>query len=255
MQSRLVSSVVDAARENPIGAALVGMGLVWFFTGDRALRLGAQAPAVASRVASAGGLAIADVARSTGEAIGSASQSVARASSSAAQQAASAAHQAADVVATAATRTGDVVRSGADGAGDATRSMGETLRSTSSRSTQAVAEVAKSVRSQFGQMLHEQPLLLAAGAFAVGAAMAASLPLTETEERVLGDAADSAMQFATGGQSDSVGDRLQNAVAAAKEEARRQGFTPDGLKREAAELRERVTSTISGVTGASSPPV
>ncbi len=234
------SSVIDTARENPLAAALVGMGLAWLFAGDRSLRLGTQAPAAAGRALSAGSV-MADMPRSAGEAIGSASEY-------ATNVGASAARQAADIAASAASRASEAVGSGMNQAGDLAGSMGGTLRTTSSR---AVADLTSSARSQFGQMLDGQPLLLAAGAFAVGAAMAASLPLTKTEERVLEDAAENAMQS---GHADSIGAQLQNAAAAAKEEARRQRLTPAALKTEVEELRDRMSGAIGGVPGANSPP-
>ena len=220
----LMNSVVDTARENPLGAALVGMGIFWFFAGQPR---------------------IADMARATGETFGNAGRYGADIGASAADAVSSAARQASGAVGSAARQ-----------AGDFTGSMGETLRSTTARQSHAVREVASSAGSQLGDILNEQPWLLAAGAFALGAAMAASLPLTDVEERVIGDAAqslkDSAQHMVGEG---GVSDRLQAAASAARDEARKQGLTPEALKSEAAELRDKVTSTIGGVTGTNSPRI
>jgi hypothetical protein len=264
-----MSTVTETARANPIGAALVGMGIAWLFAGGHSMS-GGRGPSFAGRALSAGGSVAADLARSTGDAIGSASGYISSAGGSAAADlarsagdaigsasgyissaGASAARQTADVVGSAASRASAAVSSGADQAGELAGSIGETLGdklgAASSRVVAGSADFSNSARSQLGQLLHEQPLLLAAGAFAVGAAMGASLPLTETEERVIGDAAESVMQSR---EADSIGSRLQNASSAAKEEARRQGLTAEALKTDAGKLRDRV---IGGVTGANSP--
>ena len=212
-----MDSVADTARENPLGAALVGMGIFWFFAGQPR---------------------IADMARATGETFGSAGRYGADMGASAADAVSSAARQASGAVGSAARQ-----------AGDFTGSVGETLRSTTARQSHAVREIASSARTQLGDILHEQPLLLAAGAFALGAAMAASLPLTDVEERVIGDAAESLKDSAQHVGEGGVSARLQAAASAARDEARRQGLTPEALRSGAAGLRDKVTSTIGGVTG------
>jgi hypothetical protein len=237
---RFIASLNEAARENPIGAALVGVGIAWLFAGGRRSLIGIDGAAAAGRALSAGGYAAADMARSTGDAIGSATGSVANAGADAARQAAGA-------VGSAANRASEALGSGAAQAGDLAGAIGEQWDATRAQA----ADVARSARSQLGQLLDEQPLLLAAGAFAVGAAMAASLPLTETEERVIGDAAEAALQS---GEAGSIGSRLRGVADAAKDEARQQGLTPEALKTGAGELRDRVTGAIGGVTGAQSPP-
>jgi hypothetical protein len=218
----LLDSVADTARKNPLGAALVGMGIFWFLAGKPR---------------------IADMARATGDTFGSAGRTGADMGASAA-----------DAVQSAARHASESIGSAARQAGDFAGSVGETLRSTTARQSYAVRDVASSARSQLGEFLNEQPLLLAAGAFAIGAAMAASLPLTDVEERVIGNAAESLKDSAQHVGEGGVSARLQEAASAAREEARRQGLTPEGLKTEAAALRDKVTSTIGGVTGTSAPP-
>ena len=218
----LMDSVADTARKNPLGAALVGMGIFWFFAGQPRIR---------------------DMARATGDTSGGAGRYGADMGASAA-----------DAVGAAARQASEAVGSAARQAGDFTGSLGETLRSTTARQSRAVRDVASSAGSQLGNILNEQPWLLAAGAFAIGAAIAASVPLTDVEERVIGDAAenlkDSAQNIGEGG----AGARLQAAASAARDEARKQGLTPEGLKSGAAELRDKVTGAIGGVTGTNSPP-
>jgi hypothetical protein len=227
--NNVMASVIDAARRHPIGAALVGLGIVGLFPTRRL----AAAPTIASRILSAGSSVMADMARSRGGAVDNASGYVSNIGESA--------RQAANVVASAASRAGEAVGSSVDQAGNVANSFGEAMRTTSSTASTALSQVASSTRSQFGQILHDQPLLLAAGAFAVGAAIGASLPRTETEDRLLGDASENLMESS----GDSIGARVQNATRAAKEEARRQGLTSDALKAEAAKLRDKATGAVS----------
>jgi hypothetical protein len=211
----LIDSIADTARKNPLGAALVGMGIFWF---------------------------IRDMARATGETLGGAGRYGADIGASAADAVSSAARQASDAL-------GSATRQAGDFAGRA----GETLQTTTARQSHAIRDVASSAGSKLGDILQQQPWLLPAGAFAIGAAMAASLPLTDIEERVIGDAAESLKDSAQHAGEGGAGARLQAAASAARDEARKQGLTPEGLRSEAAELRDKVTSTIGGITGASTP--
>jgi ElaB/YqjD/DUF883 family membrane-anchored ribosome-binding protein len=79
--------------------------------------------------------------------------------------------------------------------------------------------------------LNEQPLVLGAIGLAVGAALGAALPPTETEDRLMGETRDAALRRA----KEVGGEQVQKArvaaeavVDAAREEAGEQGLTPGG---------------------------
>lgn len=74
---------------------------------------------------------------------------------------------------------------------DHLRDAAHRTRSSLSRGSRRSAE---SVRDGFEYLLHEQPILLGALAVATGAAIGALLPATETEDRLIGEASDDAVE-------------------------------------------------------------
>ncbi|HET7570654.1 MAG TPA: DUF3618 domain-containing protein [Gammaproteobacteria bacterium] len=78
------------------------------------------------------------------------------------------------------------------------------------------------------RMLHEQPLVVGALGIALGAALAASLPSTETEDRMLGEARDKVVEKATEvgqEQAEKLKSTAHAASEAARQEADREGLT------------------------------
>ena len=87
-------------------------------------------------------------------------------------------------------------------------------------------------RARHGMLrtLDEQPLVLGAIGLAIGAALGAALPPSETEDRLMGEARDDALRRATKAgraQAEKVRDAAGAVVAAAREEAGKQGLTPE----------------------------
>ena len=83
--------------------------------------------------------------------------------------------------------------------------------------------------------LDEQPLVLGAIGLAIGAALGAALPPSETEDRMMGQARDDALRRATevGREQAEKARAAAGAVAtAAREEAGRQGLTPESTSKE-----------------------
>jgi hypothetical protein len=78
--------------------------------------------------------------------------------------------------------------------------------------------------------LDEQPLVLGAIGLAIGAAVGAALPPTEAEDRLMGDVRDEALRRATKAgraQADKARAAAGAVVGAAREEAGKQGLTPE----------------------------
>jgi hypothetical protein len=90
----------------------------------------------------------------------------------------------------------DSVRSSAGQAADSVRHAADSLRSSASEVAASTHEQVERARQSFNDMLEQQPLLLGALGLAAGAVLGALLPISETEDRVLGDARRRALQSA-----------------------------------------------------------
>src|SRR5690606_6923458 len=82
-----------------------------------------------------------------------------------------------------------------DGAARARHAIGDTVSHTGERvryASERMRARGGRMREGFGRMLEEQPLLVGAIGIAIGAALGAILPRTESEDRLLGETRDSA---------------------------------------------------------------
>lgn len=198
----------DAMRRNPVSTALIGMGVLWLFTGgktgERVSRLAHSAgldrvPDVASDLVDAGRARMHDVQ--------------------------------------------DRISDGLTEAGAKASSMVNAVRETGSAAFDRVSDVGRDIpergselfgaaRSQLTELFEEQPLLLGALGLAIGAGIAASLPATTVEAELFGETSDEfkaqAREFVDRA-NERVGAAARDAVSAATEEARRQGLTPEGV--------------------------
>ena len=191
--SDFVKDLGDAARRNPISAALIGMGIVWLFAGKAAVR--------PSEVLEGTGLdRLPDAARNA---------------MSATQ----------DRVASAA----DTLRTtSGDGIETATR-----MASEYSKALPDSADVLATVRGNLTDLFKAQPLALGAIGLAIGAGIAAALPNTDIEKSYLGETSETLKSKAAeiaGQQIDKAATVAAAVVETAADEARRQGLTIDGAK-------------------------
>jgi Protein of unknown function (DUF3618) len=111
------------------------------------------------------------------------------------------------------------------------RQTGEQLRHGAHGAGARAGHYGRRVRRGFFDTLHEQPLVLGALGLAVGAAIGAALPATETEDAWMGDKRDRLKDRATEAgaeQLDKAGAAAVAAYDAARDEAERQGLTPEG---------------------------
>lgn len=110
---------------------------------------------------------------------------------------------------------------------DYSASVGETVTGTIERSRQAVRSAAKAKDSALS-FIGEQPMLCAALALSVGAALAAILPRTETEDQLMGEASDAvkgAAQEVASEQFQSVKEAGRKVVQQALDAAQREGLS------------------------------
>ncbi|MBR1224250.1 MULTISPECIES: hypothetical protein [unclassified Bradyrhizobium] len=205
--SDFIKDLGNAARRNPVSAALIGMGLVWLFAGK------------------AGG-APGDILQKTGL---DRLPDAARNAMSATQ----------DRVASAA----EAVReTGSDGIETATRMASEYAKALPDS-----ADVLGTVRGNLADLFKAQPLALGAIGLAIGAGIAAALPNTDIEKSYLGETSETLKSKAAeiaGQQIEKAATVAATVVETAADEARRQGLTIDNAKAAMDDLSGKVSRVV-----------
>jgi hypothetical protein len=206
--SDFIKDLGDAARRNPISAALIGMGLVWLFAG------GKSAVARSDFLQRTGLDRLPDAAKNTMNA-------------------------AQDRLASAA----DAVReTGSDGIETATRMASEYAKSLPDS-----ADVFGNVRGNLADMFKAQPLALGAIGLAIGAGIAAALPATDIENSYLGETSETLKSKAAeiaGDQIEKAASLAIDVVETVAEEARKEGLTMDGAKAAMSDLSGKVGRVV-----------
>ena len=257
--SSFVRDLGDAARENPISAALIGMGILWMFGGsaasvarrarvDRMLdRAGEASEATGSMIRTTGAR--------LGENVSSATRKVQSSASAAIEEA---------------TRFGREQIEGANRFGreqmEEARRFGAEQTDTLGRYAKSLPEYARSIpdyaraipesggemmhtlRSNLAELFKAQPLALGAIGLAIGAGIAAALPPTKAESEYLGETSEAVQEKAKrfAGEAKEVAEDAFNAAA---EEARRQRLTLEGAKSAADEVSQRASRVAGAATG------
>jgi hypothetical protein len=223
--SDFVRDLGEAARNNPLSAALIGMGVLWLFTGRRGLD---QLPGVARNVW----------------------QGTASGFRSGAENAQEGARTAANTISD---------RGGA--AADSFAENGAELVSSVKDYASGLPDMAGSmyddVRSNVGELFRAQPLALGVVGIAIGAAIASSLPATDLETSYLGESNDFVKEKAgaiIGEQAERATDIGRKVVDAVADEARQQGLTADGLKAAATQMSDKVRRVAGAAARQSKPP-
>jgi len=209
-----------AARNNPVSAALIGMGVLWMIGGGSrsAGKLGSlfgQLPDAARDTLDAASGGLRSVAARTASGVSTAGDALTSATSSAYSQAAQAGARM------------------ADGASDRLRALPD-----------IGTEMFDTARSNLNDLFKAQPLALGVIGLGIGASIAAALPTTSIEEEYLGETSSRFMSQS----ADFVGEKLDetietahHVVDAVTSEASKQGITVDGLKSAVGQVSEKVT--------------
>lgn len=104
-------------------------------------------------------------------------------------------------------------------------------------------ETIADLRSSLTEIFQRQPLALGAIGLAIGAGIAAALPLTEAETELMGETSaemkEKAQEFAAE-QADRAKEVAERVVDAAAEEARNQGFSQEGIKSTAKDVSAKL---------------
>jgi hypothetical protein len=225
--SDFVRDLGDAARKNPISAALIGMGAVWLFTGGRtAERVGDLVRGVGfDRIPDAAGNAL-DAARST---LRSGTESVGKGVSSATETLRDAGAAGMDRVARAGSEVAGAAYGYAQNIPDASGALFNTAR------------------GNLSELFRAQPLALGAVGLAIGAGIAAALPATDLEAEYFGEASDNFKEQAVDYASEQVtraATVAEDVVNAVSDEARKQGLTVDAAKSAIADIPEKLGRVV-----------
>ncbi len=223
----------EAARNNPISAALIGMGVAWLFASrtERGAELIRR-----SKIDR-----LPDAARDAWEGTSSNVRSGGRAARDSLSD------------------TADTLRRGSDRVVGRITEAGQRLVRDAAGYAEDLPDRAANVfgdaRESLTDMFKSQPLAIGAVGLAVGAAIAASLPTTEVEADYLGESSE----FVKHKASELAGEQVERATEigrkvadAAADEAQKQGLTTEGLKSAARDLSDKLTRVAEAAAGPSS---
>jgi hypothetical protein len=227
-----VNGLQDAVRQNPVSAALIGMGVLWMFTGGSKI----AAAALLSPAVRATGTGIASGLQGTADAAGAAGEGLRNAT-------ARAADTVRETVADVAAKVGNTASQAYDTASGAVTDSASGLKDNFRDGTGAATGMIGTLQGNLKNTFERQPLLLGAIGLALGAGMAAAVPPTQLETEYAGDAAGKvtaqAKEFASA-QVDRVSAAAERTLDAVKDEAAAQGLTPQAAKDAAVAVGEKL---------------
>jgi lambda repressor-like predicted transcriptional regulator len=204
-----LSDLGSAVRANPLPSALIGMGLLWLFTGGKSsvkAGLGGALDGVA-HLGSRG----AEMTRGLGRSVG------------------------------------DTVASARDGSAAAAQKAADVAFSLNDSAPAIGRQFFATARTNLADLMQRQPLLLGAIGLAVGAGVAASVGPTAAETDLLGDASTNFQEgvrnlaAAATHRAAVVADGVTTTVA---QEARVQGLSSSALKQTASEAGSKVERVL-----------
>jgi hypothetical protein len=216
--SSFVRDLGEAARQNPLSAALIGMGVLWLFTGSR------TAERAGEFVRDSGFDRIPDAANDAFEAARSHTDAIGERIASAK----------------------DSLRDGSAGVLESANRIGRDYADTASEyvnSMPGAGEVLETARSNLADVFRAQPLALGAIGLAIGAGIAAALPPSELETTYLGETSDTVRaktaDFAAE-QTSRATTVAEGVLGAVTSEARRQGLTVEDAKSAVGDISAKV---------------
>ena len=224
-----VNSLGDAVRENPVSAALIGMGVLWLFMGGSNTSLfGGDGRKSIFRTAARGAERAGGALRDTASGVGSSVKAAAEQAAETTSEWAGTARKASEALGESASRTAgqavDAVASAYDASTNAASRAAETISSATTTAARAVQETGtkwgSAAQQNLADLFERQPLLLGAVGLAIGAGIAASIPTTEVEKKAMGEASDHVRDAVTEKAA-----QVKEMADAALHEAKAQGLT------------------------------
>jgi hypothetical protein len=222
-----------------------GVGDVASGVRDSVAAAGSAVAGAASNVADQASAAVGSV----GEAAGHAASFVGETAGAVADTVSGAAGHAASFVGETAGAVAGTVSGFAASARDAMLDEGKTLRD---QSTRLIHEL----RDRGSDVIREQPLVVAAIGLAIGAAVAALLPRTATEDSLMGEASDAvkeAVGEVAGEQYDQAKSAAGKVVEEAKTTAVREGLSAGAAAGAIRTLSEKVVSVVGAAADSAKP--
>ena len=225
--SDFIRDLGNAARKNPLSAALIGTGVLWLFTGRRPVERAE------------------DFVRRTGF------DRIAGGTGNAFEAAGSTFRAGADSIGEQVTSAKDARRDrGADALDSATRFRRDYADAASDYARPipgAGAEMFDTARSNLTELFRTQPLALGAIGLAIGAGIAAALPSSEVETAYLGETSDTVKAKATefvAEQTHRATTVAEGVMGAVTEEARKEGLTLEGAKSTVGDISAKVGRVV-----------
>ena len=225
-----VDDLNGAILENPVAAALVGMGVLWMFFGSARISAFGVLPGAAMTATKLVGAAAEATGGVVGEAVAGATSRVSEA-----------AGQVGGAISSGAESAANMVRDTASAGYDALNSKGEarsetvtrTAKDTARSSSEYGRDIGLSVRQNLTQTLERQPLVLGVIGLAIGAGIASAFPSTKLEQDMMGEAGaaakDKIQEIATE-TSEFASQRAKDVLDVVKKEAAAHNLTPDSAK-------------------------
>ena len=224
-----VRDLGEAARNHPLSAALIGMGLVWLFA--------SRTERGAELIRRSGVDRFPDMVQDAWEGASSNVRSGARAVQETAEDGAEEIRKRGDQAMEGMTKAGQRLYRAASGYID--------------ELPERAGDLFDDARDNLTEMFRTHPLAIGLAGAAVGAAIASAFPQTETESEYFGESSELLKQKASEMASEQVqrvADVGRKVADAVTDEAREQGLTPDGVRTAANELKDKVArvSTAAG---------
>ncbi|MGH2449469.1 MAG: DUF3618 domain-containing protein [Chloroflexota bacterium] len=216
-------SIIDTIKQNPIPAALAGIGLGWLIAEARSQSSGSQSNRTTYQ-----GYAYRNSRRGYGRGYEYGQGPYAEGGYTA------------DYLGGSGTQSdgsgaGDAVNQVQNTLGQAANQVQQTVGQTVNQAQQTVGqtmnqaqEQVQQVGSSFSAMVEERPLAMAAGALTLGLAVGLAIPETPRENELMGEARETVMQKAESAAQDTmqkVEKVAEQAVGTAQESAKKQGLT------------------------------
>jgi len=217
-------------RENPMPAALIGLGVLWMMMGDR----GGRTRTHGVRVQASGTGRETGYFEGTGERAQQAAAQMGMGLRTTAETMRDAGESAAERARQAAAGAGESMRSMAGSVSETMRHAGESAsewmqqaRSATRSAGEGAGQMRQRTMQSFNALVEEQPLVLGAIGLALGAVVGAMLPSTRIEDQYLGETRDQ-LRDAIAEQGGELYERgkvtATEVYRAAAEEARAQGL-------------------------------